>query len=125
MSSRDAVDDWIHRYLVAWDSNDPDDVRAIFTPDAAYRFHPWDEPLRGVDAIIAQWTGEARDEAGDHAFTWSVIAVDGPTAVVQGRTRYDDGDVYDNLWVIELTDDGLARAFTEWYMEPPKDQPQG
>ena len=119
MTTRDAVDDWVRRYTVAWDSNAPADVRGLFQDDGTYRFHPWDEPLVGVTAIVQQWTGDARDEAGDHAFTWRVLAVDGSTAVVQGRTEYDDGDVYDNLWVLDLADDGRARQFTEWYMEPP------
>ena len=39
--------------------------------------------------------------------------------MVQGRTTYTDGDVYLNLWVIRLADDGRAASFTEWYMEPP------
>lgn len=124
MISTDEVDDWVRRYVVAWDSNGPDDIRILFTEDGIYRFHPWDEPLQGVESIIAEWTGDSRDEAGDHAFTWTVIAVDGPTAVVQGHTEYDDGDVYDNLWVIELADDGRATAFTEWYMEPPASAPE-
>lgn len=123
--SRDDVEDWVQRYLVAWDSNEPDDIRALFAEDGTYRFHPWDEPLQGANAIIAEWTGDSRDEAGDHTFTWTVIAVDGPTAVVQGHTHYDDGDVYDNLWVVELADDGRATAFTEWYMEPPDSEPGG
>ncbi len=61
---------------------------------------------------------DAQDEADDHAFSWSVLAVDWPVAVVQGRTSYTDGDVYDNLWVLRLAEDGRAESFTEWFMEP-------
>ena len=39
------VEAWVARYLAAWDSNDPADVRALFLPDGRYRFHPWDEPV--------------------------------------------------------------------------------
>lgn len=120
MPSREDADDWVRRYVLAWDSNEPDDIRCLFTVDGIYRFHPSDEPLRGPEAIIGRWTGDARDEAGDHTFTWTVLAIDGPTAVVQGRTVYDDGDSYDNLWVIEFGAERRARAFTEWYMEPPE-----
>jgi ketosteroid isomerase-like protein len=118
MQADEFVGDWVRRYERAWATNDPDDIRALFTPDGEYRFHPWDEPVVGQDAIIGQWL-DAQDSADDHTFTWSVVAVDGTTAVVQGRTAYTDGDVYLNLWVIRFADDGRAASFTEWYMEPP------
>ena len=42
---------------------------------------------------------------------------DGGRAFVQGRTDYGgDSRSYDNLWVIQLTGDGRATEFTEWYM---------
>src|SRR5579875_3345310 len=118
MDAHDAVEGWIARYEQAWASNDPDEVRALFTEDGEYRFHPWEAPTAGHDAIVEAWL-DAQDEADDHTFSWSLLAADGPTAVVQGRTAYTDGDVYLNLWVIRFADDGRARAFTEWYMEPP------
>jgi ketosteroid isomerase-like protein len=118
MQGHELAEDWVRRYERAWATNDPDDVRALFAPDGEYRFHPWDEPVVGHDAILASWL-DAQDSADDHTFTSSVVAVDGPTAVVQGRTTYTDGDVYENLWVIRFADDGRAAAFTEWYMEPP------
>jgi ketosteroid isomerase-like protein len=118
MQGRELAEDWVRRYERAWATNDPDDIRALFTSDGEYRFHPWDEPAVGQDAIVEQWL-DAQDSADDHTFTWSVVAVDGATAVVQGRTAYTDGDVYLNLWVIRFADDGRAASFTEWYMEPP------
>lgn len=43
--------------------------------------------------------------------------VDGGRAFVQGCTDYRNGSrSYDNLWIIQLTGDGRATAFTEWYM---------
>lgn len=121
MTDRRAVADWMAAYVRAWDSNDPGDVRALFTPDGAYRFSPWDEPVVGHDAITAAWLDD-RDGAGDHTFSWEVLAVDGPVAIVQGRTEYTAGAaagrVYANLWVLRLTDEGRAEGFTEWYMEP-------
>ncbi|HEY8318012.1 MAG TPA: nuclear transport factor 2 family protein [Amnibacterium sp.] len=121
LDRRPLVEDWVRRYERAWASNEPDDVRGLFTPDGEYRFHPSDEPTVGHEAIVTAWL-DAQDEADDHAFTWSVVAVDWPTAVVQGRTTYTDGDVYDNLWVLRLADDGRAESFTEWFMEPSGDE---
>jgi ketosteroid isomerase-like protein len=118
MTDRATVADWVGRYITAWDSNAPADIRALFAPDGSYRFHPWDEPVVGHDAITAAWL-DAQDDVGDHTFVWEILALDGDTAVVQGRTTHSDGDVYDNLWVLRLGADGTATAFTEWFMEPP------
>jgi SnoaL-like domain len=118
MTDQDAADRWVHGYVRAWDSNVPDDVMALFSPDAEYRFAPFEEPAVGHDAIVARWLDGA-DAAGDHTFHWHVVAVDGDVAVVQGRTEYARGTVYENLWVISIRPDGRADAFTEWYMERP------
>jgi uncharacterized protein (TIGR02246 family) len=116
--SNDAVRKWVEGYRKAWISNDPDEVRALFTEDAVYKFEPHDpEPLQGADAIVESWLEEP-DTPGEHEFEWHELP-DG-LAVVQGVTTYDDGKrrvVYDNLFVIDLADDGRAREFTEWYMK--------
>ncbi len=121
MTDRTAVSAWVERYVAAWDANDPGLIRDLFTPDAEYRWNPWDDPARGHDEITAAWLDHA-DAPGDHVFAWEVAAVDGSTGVVRGRTEYlhdeDAGRPYANLWLLELTDDGRARSFTEWWMQP-------
>jgi hypothetical protein len=108
---------WIEGYLRAWESNEPDDIRALFTEDAEYRDDPWTVPSVGHDAIIASWL-QRRDEPGSFAFEWDVAAVDGHLVAVQGVTTYDRGTVYSNLWMITLDDSGRkARSFTEWWMD--------
>jgi ketosteroid isomerase-like protein len=120
MTDRDTVADWMRRYVQAWGSNDPGDIRGLFTEDAEYRFSPWDDPERGHDEIVRAWV-EAADEPDDHRFEWETIAVDGPVAVVQGRTDYVEGNRYQNLWVLRLADDGRAESFTEWFMPPSEE----
>ena len=111
-----ALERWIDGYQVAWDSNDPVDVAALFTDDSEYRSYPWAAPAEGVAAIVARWSSAA-DQPGDHRFSWSLLGVDGVRHFVQGRTVYTDGRTYENLWIIDLTDEGRAASFTEWYME--------
>jgi ketosteroid isomerase-like protein len=120
MTDTQTVQDWVDGYRRAWESNDEGDIRALFTDDATYRFHPYDDdPESGVDAIVTTWLRN-RDEPGDVTFEVRAINVDGDTAFVQAVTDYvKRGDVYDNLWVVELAADGRARAFTEWYMKRP------
>jgi ketosteroid isomerase-like protein len=109
---------WMNGYLKAWDSNDPEDIRALFTDDAVYLTAPFVPPRVGVQAIIDGWI-EDQDQPGDHTFTWQEIGRDGAVAFVTGETRYDGGRHYANLWVIRFADDGRATEYTEWYMRYP------
>ncbi|MFC9919868.1 nuclear transport factor 2 family protein [Agromyces binzhouensis] len=109
--------DWVAGYVRAWESNDADDIAALFTDDAVYEFSPDDpDALRGREAIVAGWL-DSRDEPGDWHFDWEVLTETGDLVVVQGRTDYPAAKLYDNLWVIRLASDGRAARFTEWYME--------
>jgi ketosteroid isomerase-like protein len=112
-------------YLKAWDSNSADDIRALFTDDAAYLTAPFVPARIGIDAIVAGWI-EDQDQPGDHEFTWHEVARDGDLAFVEGDTLYSDGRRYANLWVIRFATDGRASAYTEWYMRyPDTADPQG
>ncbi len=112
-----AVEDWVNRYVAAWDSNDAGDIGALFGHDATYQTAPFREPWRGREAIVAGWL-DHRDSPGDHEFALEVIRVDGDTAFVRGRTTYPghDPSAYSNLWVIRFDPDGTATEFTEWWM---------
>jgi ketosteroid isomerase-like protein len=116
-----AAEHWISGYLRAWETNDPGDIRALFTDDAEYRDGPATEPWTGHEAIVAGWLGQ-KDEPGTWSFTHELVAVDGDTAVVRGRTSYpqstDKSSVYDNLIVLRLAPDGRARSFTDWWIIP-------
>nr|WP_133545693.1 nuclear transport factor 2 family protein [Microbacterium sp. BK668] len=112
------VREWMDRYLQAWNTNDPDDIRALFTENATYAGGPFDpEPWIGREGIVTAWL-EHRDEQGEWTFEGEpLVAADG-VGIVQGRTEYADGHVYANLWVIRFAEDGRATSFLEWYMEP-------
>lgn len=112
----DAITEWMDGYLRAWESNDPADIAGLFTADAEYRSYPWAQPAVGTDAIVALWL-ETADPAGNHRFSWHVVGAAAEPHLVQGHTEYDDGRVYENLWLVSLAADGRARSFTEWYME--------
>jgi len=114
----DAVRSWMEKYISAWTTNEPDDIRALFTEDAVYATRPHDrDPWTGRDRIVDRWLA-ARDEPEEWTFEWSLLGTDGDLAFVQGYTHYlGDRPSYDNLWVIRLTPDGRASEFTEWFME--------
>ncbi|MCE3294241.1 MAG: hypothetical protein K0Q84_3178 [Arthrobacter sp.] len=114
----DAIRQWMEKYIAAWETNEPEDIRALFTEDAVYATRPYDpDAWRGREQIVERWIASA-DEPEDWRFEWSVLGSDGDLAFVQGRTTYlDDRPSYENLWVIRLAPDGRASAFTEWFME--------
>ena len=79
---------WVERYLVAWDSNDPDDIAALFSEDALYFTLPMREPWRGRKTIVREWL-DRKDESGDWwTFKYEVIARDGDLGIVRGVTEY-------------------------------------
>ncbi|WP_173922485.1 nuclear transport factor 2 family protein [Agromyces sp. Marseille-P2726] len=112
-----AGEQWVERYVAAWESNDPGQIGALFTDDAVYLTAPDHEPRRGREAIVAGWL-EDRDEPGTWSFDWKVIHEDEDTGfvVVQGKTVYPAEKDYLNLWIIRLAPDGRATEYTEWYM---------
>jgi uncharacterized protein (TIGR02246 family) len=119
MTDQQQVRTWVDGYRRAWESNDPDEIRALYTDDAVSYDAPFEQPSTGVDAIVANWL-ENRDQPGDTTFDVGRIDVLGDRAYVHAVTDYvHDGRVYDNLWVIDFASDGRARHFTEWYMKRP------
>jgi hypothetical protein len=118
MTDSATVSTWITAYRTAWGTNADADIRALFTEDGEYRFGPSEDPVRGLDAIVATWISRA-EAPDDTTFSWELIGIDGDLAFVQGKVDYTDGQLFDNLWVIRLAADGRASSFTEWWMKRP------
>ena len=119
MLTREYVQRWLDAYMAAWRSYDADEIRALFSKDASYAYHPWDAPLQGADAVVASWL-ENRDEPGSWAASYAPALIDGNAATARGETRYTDGQHFSNLFELEFDDDGRCTRFTEWYLEQPK-----
>jgi SnoaL-like domain len=117
--TRDDVQRWLDAYVAAWRSNDPATIGELFAPDATYAYHPYDEPLRGRDAIVASWLEEP-DEPSSWEARYTPGLIDGSRATATGETRYASGDVFSNLYELELDDAGRCTAFVEWYVPHPK-----
>jgi hypothetical protein len=130
---RGEVDRWLAGYVEAWRTYDRAQIAALFSADAKYRYHPYDEWIVGRDAIVSSWLGESDAEGAstpDQPGTWQAeyrtIAVDGDVAVAVGSTKYSlepEGPVdrvYDNCFVLDFDADGRCREFTEWYVGRPR-----
>jgi ketosteroid isomerase-like protein len=114
-----AVDAWLERYIAAWRSGDRVEIADLFSEDASYRYHSYDEPVVGREAIAADWLEEP-DEPGSWEAEYSCYAVDGGRAVAVGTSSYPrEGKVYDNVFLLQFDGDGRCSDFTEWYVKRP------
>ena len=114
---RNDIEQWVEGYVKAWGSNDPQDIAALFTEDAAYYTAPHRDPWRGRDAIVQGWL-DRKDEPGQWGFDYRVQDIVGNKGYVRGVTTYHDQDPsgYSNLWEVTLDEIGRCSEFVEWWM---------
>jgi ketosteroid isomerase-like protein len=129
---RTAVDRWLDAYVEAWKSYDAEQIGALFADDVSYRYHPYDEPIVGREAVVESWLGEGehagastRDPEGSYDAGYRAVAVDGDVVVATGSSTYlasPGGAVekaFDNCFVMRFDGDGRCVEFTEWYVQRP------
>ncbi|HYI74954.1 MAG TPA: nuclear transport factor 2 family protein [Gaiellaceae bacterium] len=118
-----AVRSWLERYVEAWRSYDPDDIGNLFSVDAVYRYHPWDDgddAVRGRDAIVTSWL-EDTDERDSWSASYEPWLVAGDRAVALGVSRYRPGDreavprEYHNVFLLRFDGEQRCTEFTELY----------
>lgn len=124
--------DWLDRYVAAWISYDPEAIGELFSPDVAYRYHPYDDPIIGRDAVVASWLGEdgddsasSRDEPGTYGASYTPLTVDGDIVVATGTSQFRDEpggpvtQVYESCFLLCFDDAGRCRDFIEYYIKRP------
>jgi hypothetical protein len=105
------MDDWVEKYLVAWQTNTSDDIAALFSAGATYHEDTSETTWTGRDAIVTGWQSRWNGQQGGWAFDWSVLSQVGRSAVVSGVGHYDELGDFDNLWTIDLDEDGRCTEF--------------
>jgi ketosteroid isomerase-like protein len=121
-----AVAAWLDGYSRAWKTYDPEQIGELFSEDAVYFDNPFDEPVRGREAIVASWL-EDPDEEGTYEGRYRPVLVAGDQAVANGYSRYLDGDggvvkEFDNLFLLRFDADGRCVEYREWYMQKPDEE---
>lgn len=122
---RTAVERWLGDYVAAWKSYDREQIAALYSDDVSCRYHPWDEPIVGREAVVESWFGvgegaPGRDPEGTYDGVYAVAVIEGDLAVVTGTSMYTDPPVvYDNCWLVRFDEEGRCREFVEWYMTRP------
>jgi hypothetical protein len=110
---------WIAAYERAWRAPGTEGLDELFAEDATYSMHPFDEPVRGLGAIRRLWD-EERPEGERFTMEWGIVAVEGDLGVVRLEVHYlePDDQLFRDLWVVRLDEDGRCRAFEEWPFAP-------
>jgi ketosteroid isomerase-like protein len=120
------VQAWLDRYVAAWRSYDPAAIGDLFSEDAEYRYHPYDEPERGRATIVTDWVEPAggastKDAPDSWDARYEPYVVEGDRAVATGWSRYfAAGDtpekLYHNVYLLEFDGEGRCRSFIEYYV---------
>ena len=113
---RERIAGWVDAYERAWRSAGTDTLAELFTQDATYLPSPFSAQIEGLAAIAEFW--EEEREGPDEAFTLEseIVAVEGDTGVVRCEVTYGEPQkqVYRDLWIVRLDDDGRCFHFEEW-----------
>ena len=115
---------WLDAYVDAWRTYDATSIGELFSEDVEYRYHPWDEPVQGRDALVADWLSDP-----DEPDTWTAeyrpwLVADG-NGVAIGVSRYLAADrqsverEYHNVFLCRFDGDGRCREFTEIFLKRP------
>jgi hypothetical protein len=127
------VQAWLDRYVEAWKTYDPEQIGALFSTDAEYRYHPWDAPVVGRAEIVRSWVepegpNSSRDTPGTYEAHYEpfVVDTDEDGAVAIGWTTYlgaggEPERTYDNCFLLRFDGEGACRSFTELFMLRPAD----
>jgi uncharacterized protein (TIGR02246 family) len=116
---RDTVARWMDAYRDAWVSNDPVQIAALFTEDAAYAIEPFRPPWRGHEEIVRKWTAGIKQQV---AITYDIVALEGDVAVVHWQVfTQNRGDPvrteYDGVLALTFAPDGRCRDHREWFFQ--------
>jgi ketosteroid isomerase-like protein len=125
--THDDVQTWLDRYVAAWRSYDPEAIGDLFSDDATYRYHPWDDPIQSRAEIVRAWVAPDGNESGrDEPESWDAryepYAVEGDRAVAVGWSRYfaageTPAKLYHNVYLLVFDGGGRCGSFTEYFVE--------
>jgi SnoaL-like domain len=114
----DRLDSWLQRFARAWEARDPDAAAALFSEHGSYRETPFDEPLRGAEAIRTYWSN-LPPARSDIRFAYEMLAVTDQWGIAHWHGSYTPIDratrlELDGILLVSLDDDGRCEDFREW-----------
>ncbi|RFA18857.1 nuclear transport factor 2 family protein [Subtercola boreus] len=115
----ETVTSWIEKYLRAWETNDRDDIAALFTEDAEYHERPFDTEWIGREDIIQGWRGRWEWQQGGWTFESTISGIHDRTAVITGLGHYTELGDFDNVWTVTFDELGRCTRFEMVNTERP------
>ncbi len=121
-----AVDEWIRRYVRAWETGDEDLLSSLFTEEATYRSGPFRDALTGQAEIRRYWRDSAGGQSDVHVRIGAPYIDGARVAVEWWATMLDDGETLTLPGCLHLrfAEDGRCVALREyWHAEPGRHEP--
>jgi uncharacterized protein (TIGR02246 family) len=118
------VERWLGAYGRAWETKDPEAAVQLFTEDATYQETPFDEPMRGRDAIRTYWL-QVEPSQDDISFGSEVLHAGGDRALVHWWASYANVKTgeptrLDGIFILEFDHSGRCRSLREWWHADPR-----
>lgn len=88
--SKQDVRDVIAVYIKAWETQDPDLIVTIFTPDATYHERVMGDPIPDREAIREYWRTKVVGAQANISCTLETLYLDGDTAIAEWEAEFDD-----------------------------------
>jgi hypothetical protein len=88
--TKDDVREVIDIYIKAWETQDPDLIVTIFTPEATYHERVMQDPIPDRDAIRAYWQSKVVESQANISCHLLNLYLDGDTAIAEWETEFDD-----------------------------------
>jgi ketosteroid isomerase-like protein len=114
---------WLESYKQAWEQRDADAAANLFTEDGVYAWGPFEEPMRGRDAIRARWA-EVTAVQRDVAFGFEALGAVASGGVARWWCTFAVEQVrieLNGIFLVVLTEEGLCSDFREWWNERTSD----
>ena len=116
---RDTFKSWLDSYGRAWMERNAEAAAALYASDGTYQITPFQEPLRGRQAIFDYWVEVARTQEGIE-FDHEILAMNGECGIARWRAsfvRVSPGlpTKLDGIFLIELDSNGRCTSLREWW----------
>ena len=111
---------WMDAYGAACVSNDPADVRALFSADAVYYTSPYKPPWVGREKIVEMWTADPENQQ-ELTFGHEPLSVEGDTGIAHWNMTWVTGTSdkaraeLDGILVLRFDSEGRCSDHREWF----------
>src|SRR5688572_13499914 len=110
---------WLEAYGQAWENQDPQAAAKIFAADATYQETPFDEQIRGREAILQYWLEETYVQE-QVKFSYEILAVSENRGIARWQASFArrPSKIHvklDGIFVVYLNVENLCTVFEEWW----------